>query len=69
MVRKVKILDDNHPLMKDGVLPAEVIAEESVIGIEREKFLILPHKEVLKYIQGKAMDYDAWLDAVRKLVP
>ena len=69
MVRKVKILDDNHPLMKDGVLPAEVIAEETVVGIEREKFLILPHKEVLKYIQGKAMDYDAWLDAVRKLVP
>ena len=69
MVRKVKILDDNHPLMKDGVLPAQVIAEETVKGIEREKFLILPHKEVLKYIQGKAMDYDAWLDAVRKLVP
>ena len=69
MVRKVKILDENHPLMKDGVLPAEVIAEETVQGIDREKFLILPHKEVLKYIQGKAMDYDAWLDAVRKLVP
>ena len=24
--------------------------------------------EVAKYIQGKAFDYDAWIEAVRKLV-
>ena len=54
--------------MKDGLLSADAVAEEAVLGINKEKFLILPHKEVAKYIQGKAFDYDAWIDAVRKLV-
>ena len=46
-----------------------ILADETVKGIDSEKFLILPHKEVAKYIQGKAFDYDAWIQAVRKLVP
>ena len=69
MVRSAESLSDNHPLLKDGILPAEVVADEAVKGIDAEKFLILPHKEVAKYIQGKAYDYDAWIQAVRKLVP
>jgi NAD(P)-dependent dehydrogenase (short-subunit alcohol dehydrogenase family) len=69
MVRSAESLSDDHPLLKDGILPAEVVADEAVKGIDAEKFLILPHKEVAKYIQGKAYDYDAWIQAVRKLVP
>ncbi len=69
MVRSAESLSNDHPLLKDGILPVEVVAEETVKGIDVEKFLILPHKEVGKYIQGKAYDYDAWIQAVRKLVP
>ena len=69
MVRSFGNLPENHPLLKDGLLSAETVAEEAVHGINKEKFLILPHKEVAKYIQGKAFDYDAWIEAVRKLVP
>ena len=69
MVRSFGNLPENHPLLKDGLLSAETVAEEVVHGINKEKFLILPHKEVAKYIQGKAFDYDAWIEAVRKLVP
>ena len=69
MVRSFGNLPENHPLLKDGLLSAETVAEEAVHGINKEKFLILPHKEVAKYIQGKAFDYDAWIDAVRRLVP
>ncbi len=69
MVRSAKSLADDHPLLKDGILPVEIVADETVDGIDSEKFLILPHKEVAKYIQGKAYDYDAWIQAVRKLVP
>ena len=69
MVRSAKSLANDHPLLKDGILPVEIVADETVKGIDSEKFLILPHKEVAKYIQGKAFDYDAWIQAVRKLVP
>ena len=69
MVRSAKELPENHPLLKDGVLSADAVADEAVKGINEEKFLILPHKNVAKYIQGKAFDYDAWIEAVRKLVP
>jgi short-subunit dehydrogenase len=69
MVRSAESLSDNHQLLKDGILPVEIVADETVKGINSEKFLILPHKEVAKYIQGKAFDYDAWIQAVRKLVP
>ena len=69
MVRSTKSLANDHPLLKDGILPVEIVADETVNGIDSEKFLILPHKEVAKYIQGKAYDYDAWIQAVRKLVP
>ena len=69
MVRSSGKLPENHPLLKDGLLSADTVAEEAVQGINNEKFLILPHKEVARYIQGKAFDYDAWIEAVRKLVP
>ena len=69
MVRSADELPENHPLLKDGVLSADFVADEAVNGILKEKFLILPHNEVAKYIQGKAFDYDAWIEAVRKLVP
>ena len=69
MVRSAKELPENHPLLKDGLLSADAVADEAVKGINEEKFLILPHKDVAKYIQGKAFDYDAWIEAVRKLVP
>ena len=69
MVRSAKELPENHPLLKDGLLSADTVADEAVKGINEEKFLILPHKDVAKYIQGKAFDYDAWIEAVRKLVP
>ena len=46
--------------------PAKV-ADAVVAGIEAEKFLILPHPEVLTYFQRKAGDYDRWLAGMRKL--
>jgi len=69
MVKSFGNLPENHPLLKDGLLSPDTVAEEAVNGINKEKFLILPHKKVAKYIQGKAFDYDAWIEAVRKLVP
>ena len=46
--------------------PAEV-AEVAVATINAETFLILPHEEVLIYLQRKTGDYDRWLAGMRKL--
>jgi hypothetical protein len=35
--------------------------------IRAETFLILPHPEVLTYLQRKTSDYDRWLAGMRKL--
>ena len=68
MVTSTGVLDKDHPLMRDGLLTVEQVADDTVEGIEKEDFLILPHKQILQYIQIKAHDYDAWLAGVRKLI-
>ena len=39
----------------------------AVAVIRAETFLILPHPEVLTYLQRKTGDYDRWLAGMRKL--
>ncbi len=46
--------------------PAEV-AEVVLAAIDAEQFLILPHPEVLTYLQRKTGDYDRWLGGMRRL--
>jgi NAD(P)-dependent dehydrogenase (short-subunit alcohol dehydrogenase family) len=46
--------------------PAQV-ADVVVDGIRAERFLILPHPEVIEYFQRKAADYDRWLRGMRRL--
>ncbi len=50
----------------DGMLEPEDVAEAVVQAIEREQFLILPHPEVLTYMQRKTSDYDRWLRGMRR---
>ena len=45
----------------------EQVAEAVVKGLEEEKFLILPHPEVLEYLRRKTADYDRWLRGMRRL--
>ena len=49
------------------VLEPEEVAEIVVAGIAAERFLILPHPEVLTFFQRKASDYDRWLAGMRRL--
>ena len=69
MLKSSGEIPEDHPLLKDGVLSTDFVANETIKGINAEKFLILPHKQVEKYIQGKAFDYDSWIEAVRELAP
>lgn len=49
------------------VLEPDEVAEIVVAGIRAEAFLILPHPEVLTYLQRKTGDYDRWLSGMRRL--
>jgi NAD(P)-dependent dehydrogenase (short-subunit alcohol dehydrogenase family) len=50
-----------------AIIEPEQVAEAVVAGLAREDFLILPHPEVLTFMQRKASDYDRWLAGMRRL--
>jgi NAD(P)-dependent dehydrogenase (short-subunit alcohol dehydrogenase family) len=49
------------------LLEPDEVADAVVKGLADERFLILPHPEVLTYFQHKATDYDRWLAGMRRL--
>jgi NAD(P)-dependent dehydrogenase (short-subunit alcohol dehydrogenase family) len=49
------------------VLEPDAVAEFVVAGIAEERFLILPHPEVLTFFQRKTSDYDRWINGMRRL--
>jgi NAD(P)-dependent dehydrogenase (short-subunit alcohol dehydrogenase family) len=54
-------------LASGEVLEPADVADAVVAGLAAERFLILPHPIVQKYIEGKAADYDRWLAGMRRL--
>ena len=51
----------------DGMLEPEQLAQTVIETLDKEGFLVLPHPEVLTYMQRKAADYDRWLGGMRRL--
>lgn len=49
------------------VLEPDDVASAAVEAIERERFLVLPHPEVLTFFERKAGDYERWLEGMRRL--
>src|SRR3954454_12316895 len=49
------------------LLEPDQVAEDVVQAMREERFLILPHREVLKFMQNKAGDYERWLAGMRRL--
>jgi NAD(P)-dependent dehydrogenase (short-subunit alcohol dehydrogenase family) len=49
------------------VLEPEQVADEVVEALRAERFLILPHPEVLEFFRRKGSDYDRWLAGMRRL--
>ena len=56
----------NTPQAGDGMLQPSDVAESVIRGLEEERFLILPHPQVLTYMQRKTSDYDRWLKGMRR---
>ena len=53
--------------LHETAIEPSVVADATVAAMEEERFLVLPHPEVAKFIQNKAGDYDRWLRGMRKL--
>ena len=51
----------------DGMMEPEVLCDSVVEALREERFLVLPHPEVLTYMQRKSGDYDRWLKGMRRL--
>ncbi len=51
----------------DGMLEPEIVARDCLQAIEQERFLVLPHPQVLDYMRAKTDDYDRWIGGMRKL--
>jgi NAD(P)-dependent dehydrogenase (short-subunit alcohol dehydrogenase family) len=56
------------PLLAGGVLEPAEVAEAVVAGIAEERFLILPHAEVAKFMALKGDQPERWLNGMRRLV-
>jgi len=51
----------------DGMLEPEQLADTVITTLNDERFLVLPHPEVLTYMRRKTEDYDRWLGGMRRL--
>jgi len=49
------------------VLEPEDVAEVVVEAMREERFLILPHPEVLEFFRRKGSDYDRWIAGMQRL--
>jgi NAD(P)-dependent dehydrogenase (short-subunit alcohol dehydrogenase family) len=55
-------------LLADEVLEPADVAEAVVVAIREERFLILPHEIVRKYVALKGADHERWLTGMRRIV-
>lgn len=51
----------------DGMLEPGQLADTVISTLAEERFLVLPHPEVLTYMRRKTDDYDRWLGGMRRL--
>jgi NAD(P)-dependent dehydrogenase (short-subunit alcohol dehydrogenase family) len=58
---------DDVVKMAGAVLEPEDVAEEVVQAIQEERFLILPHDEVVTYMNTRATQHERWLRGMRRL--
>jgi NAD(P)-dependent dehydrogenase (short-subunit alcohol dehydrogenase family) len=51
----------------DGMMEPEELCDTVIETLDAETFLVLPHKEVLTYMQRKTADYDRWIKGMMRL--
>ena len=56
-----------HTLLGADAVTPEAVAIAVVNAMREERFLVLPHPEVLSFLQRKTADYKRWLSGMRRL--
>lgn len=51
----------------DGMMEPDELCNSVVETLRSEQFLVLPHPEVLTYMQRKTTDYDRWIGGMKRL--
>jgi NAD(P)-dependent dehydrogenase (short-subunit alcohol dehydrogenase family) len=65
-VRTNMLMQDPDNVLVEGSVTVEQVADAVIEGLDDERFLILPHPEVIEYFRRKANDYDRWLRGMRR---
>ena len=58
---------ERKSFLQEGMLSPEQVADEVIAAMRDERFLVLPHPEVLDYLRNKTADVDRWLGGMRRL--
>lgn len=66
-VRTDMLAAAGDPMLADGAIEPEEVAEAVVAGLAEERFLILPHPRVADYVRRRADDRDRWLGGMRRV--
>ncbi|MGA2012650.1 MAG: SDR family oxidoreductase [Solirubrobacteraceae bacterium] len=56
------------PLLSGGLIEPADVAEAVVAGVRDERFLILPHEDVVRHMALKGSQPDRWLNGMRRIV-
>jgi NAD(P)-dependent dehydrogenase (short-subunit alcohol dehydrogenase family) len=66
--RMLESAGELHPLMtRDGIRTADEVAEAAWQGLAHDRFFVLPHPKVARYVQAKASDEDGWLAGMNRI--
>ena len=60
-------LDSGGVAGVDGMIEPEELVDAVIETLAAERFLCLPHPQVLEYMQRKTGNYDRWLNGMRRL--
>ena len=66
-VKTAMTAQDGGVAALDGMLEPAQLADTVIETLDEERFLVLPHPEVLTYMRRKTDDYDRWLGGMRRL--
>ena len=69
MMATVEDSSGDSVLAAGDMIEPEEVAATAVEAIHDERFLILPHPEVAKYMAVKATEPERWLAGMRRLLP